>query len=84
MVCHILCPECAQDIGEVFPFFDAVRRGYFEYLVSEKKIDIHVDKMDLHPDAASNLDFVFDALNITNFCCRNHMLGTTNHDTIYL
>jgi hypothetical protein len=75
MVCHILCPECAQDIGEVFPFFDAVRRGYFVCLANKKKTDIHVDKMDLHPDAVSNLD--------TNFCCRNHILGTADLDSIY-
>lgn len=83
MVCHILCPSCSEDLAEVFPFYEKVKQGYCQYLIQQRKIPIHVDKVDLKSDVINNFGFIFDALKITNECCRIHILGNIDFDSIY-
>jgi hypothetical protein len=83
MVCHILCPECSEDLSEVFPFYEKVKQGYCNHLINEEKIPIHLDKIDLKMDIITNFGFIFNALRLTNECCRIHILGNLDFDSIY-
>lgn len=83
MVCHILCPECSEDLAEVYPLFIKIKQGYCDYLINKKKNPIHIDKMELKLNVITNFEFIFDTLRINNPCCRIHMLGNTDFDSNY-
>jgi len=83
MVCHILCPECAENLGELYPFYEKVTEGYCEFLIKQNKDNIHIDKLYLKANIIQEFDFIFNALNIKNMCCRVHILGTLDFDSLY-
>jgi hypothetical protein len=66
MVVFILCPECSEGLGEIYPFFEKVKESYIEHIMktSGKKID--VDTIDLKANVLENFSFIFEALNIKN------------------
>ena len=82
MVVHILCPECSEDLGEVYPFYSAVKTAYLKSLILESKKPIDVNKIDLKADVLTDTSFIFDAIDINNICCRMHMLGNTEFDIL--
>lgn len=83
MVVHILCPECAEDIGEIYQFFELVKNRKCEEILSSQKIAIDVDKIDIKADILKNFDFILKAVGINNHCCIAHCLGTCDFDNIY-
>ena len=78
----ILCPECCENIGEVSDFIHIAKQGYYQTL--KKKIkDIDYKKLDICSDITEPIGFILDAVGLTNICCRMHVLGATNFDSIY-
>lgn len=80
MVVYILCPECSEDLAEIYPFYNLVKNRFCEKLL--KHSDIDVDKIDFKSDILVKFDFILDALHITNMCCRTHVLTNTEFDTM--
>lgn len=83
MSVFILCPECNEDLGEIFQFFQVVKTAHCEKIIKNSSVDIDVDNIDLKPDFITGLDFIFKALRINNQCCRMHILGNTDFDDLY-
>ena len=83
MVCVILCPECCEDLGEVYLFYDLVKKYYIDEILEKNKLKIDVDKIDFKKDVLVNFEFIFEAIKINNTCCRMHILGSTNFDSLY-
>lgn len=80
MVVYILCPECSEDLAEIYPFYDCVKNRFCEKILSDKNIDF--DKVDFKSDILVKFEFILDAVNITNMCCRSHIIGATSFDSI--
>jgi hypothetical protein len=83
MVVHILCPECSEDLAEIYPFYNLVKSKYCEILLSDTKNYIDIDKIDIKNDIFIKFEFILEALKIGNMCCRVHILGNTEFDTLY-
>jgi DNA-directed RNA polymerase subunit N (RpoN/RPB10) len=83
MPCHVLCPECGEGLNEVYEFIDLVKQGYYKKLLDESKVKIHPTKLQLTPDITKPIGFILDLVNLTNICCRSHILGVTNFDLAY-
>jgi DNA-directed RNA polymerase subunit N (RpoN/RPB10) len=84
MVVHILCPECSEDLAEIYPFYILVKNAYCEKLLKKNdKFPIHPDKMDFKSDILENFAFILNALHINKMCCRVHILGNTEFDSLY-
>lgn len=83
MVLHILCPECSEDLAEIKPFYDAIKDKYIEKLLKEQKKPIDINNLDIKSDVIKHFDFIFNALKIKNHCCRIHILGDMDFDTLY-
>ena len=81
MVCHILCPECGECIGEVYEFIDMVKQGYYSTIKYKK--EIQPEKIELCSDVSKPIGFILDAVGITNICCSMHILGVTYFDKVY-
>ncbi len=79
MVCHILCPECSEDLAEIYPAYEAVKNAYFEKLL-KKHGNIDIERIDFKADVLPGIAFIFKALHINNHCCRIHVLGVTDFD----
>ncbi len=79
MPVHILCPECSNDLGELYPAYEKVKIAYFDKLIKEHG-NIDLEKIDFKADVLPGISFIFEALHINNQCCRIHMLGTTDFD----
>lgn len=80
MTIYILCPECSEDLAEIYPFYDHVKNNFCEKILS--KLDIDIEKVDFKNDVLVKFEFILDALNITKTCCRLHVLGASNFDSI--
>jgi DNA-directed RNA polymerase subunit N (RpoN/RPB10) len=83
MVVHILCPECSEDIGEIYPFFEVIKNRKCDEIISSQKNLINVDKIDIKADILKNFDFILKAIGINNHCCRIHIISTCDFDNIY-
>ena len=83
MVCHILCPECGECLGELYEFINLVRQGYYKSIAPKSDKDILPEKLELCPNISTPIGFILDAVDLTNLCCRMHMLGVTYFDKIY-
>lgn len=83
MVCHILCPECSNDLSEMFPFYESVKSQYAKELIKSNKYPISIEKIDLKSDIITNFGFILNAAGLTNECCRIHIIGHTDFDSIY-
>lgn len=80
MVVYILCPECNEDIAEIYPFYNLLKNKFCEKLLKDQNIDI--DKVDFKSDILIKFEFILEALQINNTCCRCHILGATDFDSI--
>jgi DNA-directed RNA polymerase subunit N (RpoN/RPB10) len=84
MVCHILCPHCANDLADVFPFFKAVQKGFNIALIKQETTKsgiIDIEKLFLKTDVSTDFAFICDALYLNNLCCRSHILTQVDFDS---
>ncbi len=79
MSIHMLCPECGEDLAEIFPAYEKIKDAYFEKMM-KKYGDIDLDKISLKDDILPGIDFILKALYINNHCCVIHILGSTDYD----
>jgi DNA-directed RNA polymerase subunit N (RpoN/RPB10) len=84
MVVHILCPECGEDIADIFPFWNLVKNSYCKQTLKEYKYVIDVENADLKDDILLEFAFILEALRINNECCRAHIIGNTDFDSLYI
>jgi len=82
MVVFILCPECSEDLSVVYPFWNIVKNCHIEQILKDSKTHIDINKLDFKPEILSNFGFILDGLRIKNMCCRTHMLGNTDFDSL--
>lgn len=80
MPCFILCPDCGENLGEVYDFIDLARQGFIKKIIFESKDfkEFSPDKMILNPDVVPPIKEILDAAELTNDCCRIHILGHTD------
>ena len=83
MTCHVLCPECGEGLGEVCEFIQVARQGYYKSLGNKIPPKLKSDKLEIAPDITKDIGFILDAAGLKLICCRMHILGMTNFDTIY-
>jgi DNA-directed RNA polymerase subunit N (RpoN/RPB10) len=83
MVVHILCPECSEDLAEIWNFYELVKTQYCESILEKNKQFIDIDKIDFRSDIFTNFEFILKAVEINNQCCRVHILGNTDFDSLY-
>lgn len=76
MSCHILCPECRELIGDIYPVYERIKNVLFDNAI--KKSDTSIDKVDIKPEILPDVNEIFEFLDIKNNCCRAHIMGTTN------
>lgn len=81
MESFILCPECSEDLADILPFYNIVKNKKCEMILKDHTID--VDNLDFRSDILVNFEFILEALHINNACCRIHILGNTEYDTLY-
>lgn len=76
----ILCPDCGENLGEVFAFIDLARRGFIKKVISESEEfkEFSPDKMILNSDVIPPIKEILDAAELPNDCCRVHILGHTD------
>lgn len=80
MVVYILCPECSEDLAEIYPFYNLVKNKLCEKILDT--VDIDVDKVDFKTDILVHFEFILQALNITKMCCQAHVIGSSDFDTL--
>jgi hypothetical protein len=83
MVVHILCPECSEDLAEIYPLYNMIKIKYCTQLLKDSDNYIDIDKIDLKNDIFVKFEFILEALRINNMCCRIHILGNTEFDSLY-
>lgn len=83
MVCFILCPECSEDLAEIFPAYEIVKNKHCENILNKNKNSISIDKIDFKKDLLVNFEFILKALRITNMCCVQHILGNVEFESLY-
>ena len=81
MPCHVLCPGCGNDIGEMYEFIKFAKQGYYKSINETKTVC--PTKLDICPDITKPIGFILDAAGIKMLCCRMHIMGVTNFDNIY-
>jgi DNA-directed RNA polymerase subunit N (RpoN/RPB10) len=79
MIC-VLCYECSEDLSEIYPFYNLVKNKYCGKLIND--INIDVDKLDFKTDVLVKFEFILEALQINKSCCRVHILGNTEFDSL--
>ena len=79
MPCHILCPSCGNGLSEVYDFIQIAKQGYYK----SEYDNINVNKLEISPNLTKPIGFILDAAGLNLICCRMHILGVTNFDTIY-
>jgi DNA-directed RNA polymerase subunit N (RpoN/RPB10) len=85
MPCFILCPDCGENLGEIYDFIDLARQGYIKKVVfqSEKYKEFSPDKMVLNPNVIPPIGAILDAAELNNVCCRIHILGYSDFHMNY-
>lgn len=80
MVVYILCPECSEDLAEIYPFYELVKNKFCDEILNDMNIDI--DKVDFKTDVLVKFEFILQALQIDKICCLSHVLGSSDFDTL--
>ena len=77
MSAFILCPDCGENIGEVREFVSLARQGLIKKVISESEEfkAFSPDKMALNSKVIPPIKDILDAAQLTNNCCRSHILG---------
>lgn len=78
----ILCPDCSEDLAEIYPFFTAVKNRHCKKLIENNKNPIDIDKIDFKSDILVNFAFILKAVRINKPCCRIHILGASDFDSL--
>jgi DNA-directed RNA polymerase subunit N (RpoN/RPB10) len=76
---HILCPDCCEDLADIYPAFNVVKNAFFDKIIKEHG-NIDLEMFDFKAELLPGIAFILDALHIKNHCCRVHILGTTDFD----
>ena len=71
MVCHILCPECCEDLADKYYFFKAVLDEHNKKHVEGYVHKISPDQVGLGKNIIKSADFILDALKLNNICCKH-------------
>lgn len=79
----ILCPECSFCLGEIYEFVNLAKQGYYKKTLEKTLEKTNVNKLEICPNVSKPIGFILDAVGVTNLCCRMHILGITNFNTIY-
>jgi DNA-directed RNA polymerase subunit N (RpoN/RPB10) len=80
MVMFILCPECSEYLGSVYPLFTAVKIKFCKKMLMNQEHSIDIDKMDFRTDILPKMDKLLDLVDIKNMCCRTHIIGASDFD----
>lgn len=64
------CPECILSISDWYGLFKALRGDKIDKLIKEKNTNI--DASDILNNYDEDLEYIFDMIGITKFCCRTH------------
>jgi hypothetical protein len=86
MAYYIRCPECAFCIGHYIDFIEKARIAMYTSVIYNEKStykDYHPEKIVFDPSITPSLGPLLDALNITNICCRTHIITTAKFDKQY-
>jgi len=79
----ILCPECSFCLGEIYEFVILAKQGYYKKTLEKTLENTSPETLEICPNISKPIGFILDAVGVTNLCCRMHILGITNFDTIY-
>jgi DNA-directed RNA polymerase subunit N (RpoN/RPB10) len=82
MPCHVLCPGCGNGLSEVYDFINITKQGYYKSL-GVNIANMNVNKLEICPNLTKPIGFILDAAGLNLICCRMHILGVTNFDSIY-
>jgi DNA-directed RNA polymerase subunit N (RpoN/RPB10) len=86
MAQFIRCPSCSFCFAPYMEFFDKAKQAkYAEEVFGDKSDfkDYDPDKLALNPGSSAPLQEIFDALKITNRCCRMRMMSKMEFDKLY-
>lgn len=83
MATFIRCPECAKCIGKYYDFIQAAKNAYNEELIEERYKDYDPEKIVFNPSVTPSLKDIFDAIGITNRCCKMHLVTVERFDNLY-
>ena len=72
MVVHILCPECSEDIGEIYLAFELYKTEMYKQHLGDK---YDSGKINFKPNVLPGLDTILHELGIDKICCRIHIMG---------
>lgn len=83
----ITCPSCGFTFAPYMEFLDKARISLYDKVVFAKDSPVanhDAEKLALNPGSAPPLEEIFDALNISNRCCRMRMTSRMNFGKLYL
>lgn len=86
MAKFIICPESAFPIGMFSKYIEIASQIIYDqkiYGVGSQYADYDASKIVFNPTIAPNLEDLFDALGITNRCCRMHLISNAPFDKAY-
>jgi DNA-directed RNA polymerase subunit N (RpoN/RPB10) len=83
MSSFILCPECGENLGEVYEFINVAKQGFYKSDIPNILKKENPEKIEITSNVTKPIGFIMDAVGITNICCRTHVLGVTNFNTIH-
>jgi hypothetical protein len=86
MATYIRCPECSFCIGKYADFVDRAKQAIYNDAIfrsNSKYAEYDPEKMVFNPQIVPSLEIVWNALNIKNRCCRQHLLSKTEFDKMY-
>ena len=86
MTQFIRCPSCSRNFAPYMDFFDKARQAQHQEEVFGKDSDVkNYDpiKLTLLPGSANPCENIFDAIGITNRCCRMRMFSKIEPDKMY-
>ncbi len=86
MTSYIRCPECAKCIGIYAEFVTKAKNAIYDNEIfndKSKEKNYDPEKIVFNSNITPNLENIFDLLQITNRCCRIHLMSSTEFDKIY-
>lgn len=86
MSSYIRCPECSFPLGKYADFFDKAKDALFADTIFKKgsqHANYDPEKISLNPNITPPLEGIFNALEISNMCCRMHLVSAEKFDEMY-
>lgn len=75
----IRCPSCGFPIGWYAPFYKAAKHSINKKVYDDYP-EINPNKLVLSPGLLPPMQDIFDALEITNRCCRMRLFGAADYN----